>query len=170
VEAEVLAEDVLTRAGVEQADGLAAVTNSDPVNAVVGHVARSVYHVPNVAVRNYDPRWRPLFESFGLPFVSSTAWGAERLEDLLTERGVRTVLMAGNGEVEVQEFAVPPAWAGRPLEEVLPRAGCTPVALTRAGTARLPAVSSLLEAGDVLHLSLTREGVEALRRSLEGRS
>jgi len=164
----VLAEDVLERAGVGQADGLAAVTNSDSVNAVVGHVARSVYKVPNVAVRNYDPRWRPLFESFGLQVVSSTAWGAQRLEDLLCQRGARTVLTAGNGEVEVQEFAVPTAWAGRPLREVLPSVGCTPVALTRGGKAMLPEPFSRLEAGDIVHLSLTLEAVEALRERLAG--
>ena len=58
IEAEVLTEDVLQRRGHRAGDGLAAVTNSDPVNAVVGHVARTVYDVPNVVVRNYDPRWR----------------------------------------------------------------------------------------------------------------
>jgi trk system potassium uptake protein TrkA len=83
IEAEVLSENVLKNAGIEQASGLAAVTNSDPVNAVVGHVARTVYGVPNVVVRNYDPRWQPMFESFGLDVVSSTAWGASRIEELL---------------------------------------------------------------------------------------
>ena len=74
---------MLHRAGIEQADGLAAVTSSDSVNAVVGHVARTVYRVPNVVTRNYDPRWRPLHEAFGLQMVSSATWGAQRLEELL---------------------------------------------------------------------------------------
>jgi trk system potassium uptake protein TrkA len=85
IEAEVLSENVLKNAGAPQADGLAAVTNIDTVNAVVGHVARSVYGVPNVVVRNYDPRWKPLHEAFGLASVSSTAWGAERIEELLQQ-------------------------------------------------------------------------------------
>jgi hypothetical protein len=46
-------------------------------------VARTVYNVANVVVRNYDPRWRPLHEAFGLQMVSSTAWGAQRIEELL---------------------------------------------------------------------------------------
>ena len=167
VEGEVLAEDVLKRTGIEEADGLAAVTNSDPVNAVVGHVARSVYNVPNVVVRNYDPRWRPLLESFRLQVVSSTAWGAQRIEELLYQRGARTVLTAGNGEVEVQELAVPQAWVGRALAEVLPASGCLPVALTRGGKAMLPEAGVLLEAGDVVHIGVTLEGIEALRKLLD---
>ncbi|MBU0494614.1 MAG: TrkA family potassium uptake protein [Chloroflexi bacterium] len=85
VEGEVLNQDVLRRAGIEQADGLAAVTSLDPVNAVVAHVARTVYHVPTVVVRNYNPRWRVIHEAFGLPVISSTSWGAQRIEELLTQ-------------------------------------------------------------------------------------
>jgi len=167
IEAEVLAEDTLKRAGIEEADGLAAVTNSDSVNAVVGHVARTVYHVRNVVVRNYDPRWRPLFEAFGLQIVSSTAWGAQRIEELLYQSGGRTVLSTGNGEVEVQELSVPGAWVGRTLAAVLPRSGCLPVSLTRGGKAMLPDAALLLEADDVLHLSVTLAGIEALRLGRE---
>jgi len=45
-----------------------------------------VYHVPNVVVRNYDPRWQPLHEAFGLQVVSSASWGAQRMEELLDLR------------------------------------------------------------------------------------
>jgi trk system potassium uptake protein len=164
IEAEVLGEDVLKRAGIEEADGLAAVTNSDPVNAVVGHVARVIYQVPRVVVRNYDPRFRPLFESFGLEVVSSTAWGAERIEDLLCGGKARTVLTAGHGEVRIQELVVPPAWVGKSIGEALPAQGCVAVALTRGGKGMLPALAARLEAGDVLHVSVTTEGAEALLR------
>ena len=39
LEGEGLAESVLERAGIREADGLAAVTNSDTLNAVVAHTA-----------------------------------------------------------------------------------------------------------------------------------
>ena len=159
---EVLAEDVLRRAGIEQADGLAAVTNSDSVNAVVGHVAKHVFHVKTVVVRNYDPRYRSLHEALGLESVGSTAWGAQRTEEILTRVGGHSVFAAGNGEVEVYEVVVPPAWSGRSLRELLP-AACLPAALTRGGQASLPAPDMVLQAGDVVHVSATFEGVQALR-------
>jgi len=105
IEAEAMAEGVLKRAGVEQADALASVTNSDAVNAVVAHVARTVYKVQSVVSRNYDPRWRPLHEAMGLRTVSSTAWGAQRVEELLESRRMRPVFSAGNGEVELYDMA-----------------------------------------------------------------
>jgi trk/ktr system potassium uptake protein len=164
IEAEVLSEDVLRRTGVEEADGLAAVTNSDSVNAVAGHLARAVYNVPNVVVRNYDPRWRELHEAFGLQVVSSTAWGAQRIEELLSQPVGRAVFSAGNGEVEVFEFAIPEAWAGRSLEDLAPPGGeCLPVSVTRAGQARMPRPGMRFEKGDVVHVSATLPGMEELR-------
>jgi len=40
VEGEVLSLDTLTRAGVATSDGVAVVTNSDTLNAVIGHAIR----------------------------------------------------------------------------------------------------------------------------------
>src|SRR5512134_2151768 len=54
IEGEVLSRNVLVNAGVSQTDAFAVLTNSDALNAVVGHIARTIYHVPNVVVRNYD--------------------------------------------------------------------------------------------------------------------
>jgi trk system potassium uptake protein TrkA len=168
LEGGVLSQDVLRRAGIAQAGGLAAVTNSDSTNAVVAHVACAVYHVSNVVVRNYDPRRRPLHEAFGSQVVSSASWGARRMEELLAETDMRAVFSAGNGEVEVYEMVVPAAWQGRTLQELLPACDCMATALTRAGQATLPTRDTCLEAGDLLLLSATREGVQALREQMSG--
>jgi trk system potassium uptake protein TrkA len=168
IEAEAMAEGVLERAGIAQAQGLASVTNSDAVNAVVAHVARTVYRVPNVVSRNYDPRWRPLHEAMGLQMVSSTAWGAQRLEELLESWRMRPVLSAGNGEVEVYELAVPESWHGRTLAELASGVACALVSLTRGGRASLPAADARLEAGDLLQLSASLEGATTLRTRLFG--
>jgi trk system potassium uptake protein TrkA len=168
LEGGVLSQDVLRRAGIAQADGLAAATNSDSTNAVVAHVACAVYHVSNVVVRNYDPRRRPLHEAFGSQVVSSASWGARRMEELLAETDMRAVFSAGNGEVEVYEMVVPAGWQGRTLQDLLPAYDCLVTALTRAGQATLPARDACLEAGDLLLVSATREGIQALRERLSG--
>jgi len=168
IEAEALAQGVLERAGVGQAQALASVTNSDAVNAAVAHVARTVYGVPNVVARNYDPRWRVLHEAMGLQSVSSTAWGAQRIEELLERPGLRAVFSAGNGEVELYEVPVPPAWAGRTLGELLAGLPCSAVSFTRGGRASLPGTGQRIAAGDIVHVTATLEGADALTRRLGG--
>ncbi len=168
IEAEAMAEGVLQRAGVEDADALAAVTNSDAVNAVVAHVARTVYGVQSVVSRNYDPRWRPLHEAMGLRMVSSTAWGAQRLEELLESRRMRPVFSAGNGEIELYELDVPASWDARPLSSLLEGVSCTVMSLTRGGRASAPRADEELRTGDLLHVGASLEAATTLRGRLYG--
>ncbi|KAF0108675.1 MAG: Trk system potassium uptake protein trkA (K(+)-uptake protein trkA) [Anaerolineaceae bacterium] len=171
VEGEALSKEVLERAGAEKADGLAAVANSDTLNAVVAHIARTIYKIPNVVVRNYDPNLRGVLEAFGFQIVSSSAWGAQRTEELLGSASTRAVFSPGNGEVEVYEMIVPENWAGRKLGELLGGMGdaCLPVALTRAGRSSLPTPETALETGDMLAVSTTAQGIACLRNALAGK-
>jgi trk system potassium uptake protein TrkA len=168
LEGEGLAESVLERAGIREADGLAAVTNSDTLNAVVAHVAREFYDVPTIVARNYDPNLRPVIEAFGFQTVGSTYWGAQRVEELLMNPSHRVVYSPGNGEVEVYEITIPENWNGRTLGELLDpiEQQCQPVALARAGRAFLPEPGTQLQAGDLLNVSCTFEGIGALTARL----
>ncbi len=74
----------LMRADIENADALAAVTSSDNVNAIVARVARDIFHVKRVVARVYSPRRLPIYEKLNLQTVSSSSWGAHRIEQMLT--------------------------------------------------------------------------------------
>jgi trk system potassium uptake protein len=166
IEGEALNQTVLRRAGIEYADGLAAVTNSDSLNAVVAHIARTVYKIPNIVVRNFDPNYRSLHEEFNLQVISSSSWGAQRIEELLYYSDLRTVFSAGNGEVEIYEFTIPETWSGKPLQDLLPAEGCIPIALTRAGQAILIDGEFIIEENDIVLVSATFEGINSVRTRL----
>jgi trk system potassium uptake protein TrkA len=168
-EGDALAADTLERAGVEKADGVAIVTNSDTMNAVIGHAVRVHYpNVKRIIVRNYDPAMRDMLEAFGLQIVSSTAWGAERVQELLIDATFRAVFSAGNGEVEVYEMLIPPRWEGYTLSELMSACeACIPVALTHAGRAEMPSPDIELKAGDILTVSTTLNGVKRLQARLQ---
>jgi trk system potassium uptake protein TrkA len=153
IEGSVLSEEVLRRAEISRADGLAAATNSDTVNAVVGHAARSVFGIRNVVVRNFDPRLLPLHQSFRHRVVSSTVWGAERIETLLHHPEEQSLLSLGAEEIEVFELRVSGDWAGRTVRELLSGLEAVPVTLTRAGIAELARPESGLAVGDLLKVA-----------------
>lgn len=163
-EGDAVNRDVLHRAGVERADAVAVVTDSDVLNGVVGHLAHNFFKVPNVVVRNHDPRYRPILEAYGLQMISALSWGAQRIEEMLYDANLRTVFSAGNGEVEIYEISIPAAWDDKTVADVLSTGACTPVSVTRAGRAILPAPNMVLKTGDVLHVSATFEGADALRK------
>lgn len=167
IEGDVLAEQMLERAGIAEADGVATVTNSDTLNAVVGHMAHALYEVPIVIARNYDPTMLPVLKAFGLNVVSSTSWGAKRIQEMLLDPAFRTVFSAGNGEVELYEMLIPPAWDGKLVGDLLrDNQDCLPVALTRAGRALLPNTETILQTRDVLNVSATFAGIQEVRSRL----
>ncbi len=166
IEGDALNQEVLIRAGIEKADALVAVTNCDPLNAVVANIAQSVFHVQHVVVRNYDPHWRELHEMFGLQVISSTAWGAQRIEEMIENENVRTVFSAGNGEVEVYEFDVLDTWDGQPLRNLITSEESTLVSLTRAGKAIIPTLDTEVKSGDVVLFGATMDGVYSVRDHL----
>jgi trk system potassium uptake protein TrkA len=167
VEGDGLAQDVLHRAGIAEAEALAAMTNSDSLNAVVAYVASTVYGVSRVVVRNYDARWQSLQEAFGLPVVSSTLWGTRYVKALLQDTGLRLLYSLGHGEVNLYELVMPESGQGRSIAELCPTRQCQVVSLTRAGQTLLPAADLRFVAGDIVYLSATVEGAAALQAGLE---
>jgi trk/ktr system potassium uptake protein len=161
--------DVLTRAGIEQAEGFAALTASDNINIVAGRIAKDIYQVPNVVVRAYTPHRVTIYERFGLQTVASSSWGARRFESLLVSPLCATRLSLGNGDVEIVEVRVPARWAGQKLGELalsplsLP---ALPVAVTRGGRAQLAESDYVLQIGDLIHLAVRREHMARMNEAL----
>jgi trk system potassium uptake protein TrkA len=155
--------DALQRAGIENAQALAAVTDSDNVNVIVARVAREIFHVERVVARVYNPRRLPMYEKLNLQTVSSSSWGAHRIEQLLIHPGMQSLSSAGNGEVQIYEMTVPGEWSGRRLSELVPADSAIPVALARGGRGLLPAADFLLQSQDVLQVSATDQGLKILR-------
>ncbi len=166
VQGDALARGTLESAGIAAADGLAAVTASDAVNAVVAHVARAVFGVKRVVVRSYAPRRESIHEAFGHQTVSSTMWGAQRLEELLEEPGGESEASFGGGEVRVWRIEVPPGLAEVPRE--LRGAGWSVVAVTRDGSTSVPGADWLVRPGDLLLVAAAPDALARARRALLG--
>ncbi len=164
---DVLTQDVLLRAGIENAQALAAVTPSDAVNTVLGHVARVVFKVPHVVVRNFDPRKRVVHEAFSLEVISPSTMGAHCIEEALAGSRLRKVCPLGTEAVGLYQLTVPKAWHGRLLGELLTSTQGTMISVTRAGRLFPLKPDGALQEGDVLHLSATKEGAVNLDAQLK---
>jgi len=143
----------------------AAVTDSDAVNAVVGHIAHSIYHIQYVVVRNNDPAWRPFQEAFGVQIVSSEGWGVQRIEELMYPTATPIVF---SGQWRSRDLRMCNARCRGRLPSARHTA-CTGCSSCLGDPIRIGAVTfpeMVLEGGDVLHVSATLEGIEALRTRL----
>ena len=64
--------EVLLEAGIEQADGFAAVSSGDNSNILAARVVREKYDVENVMARIYDPGRAEVYERLGIPTEAAT--------------------------------------------------------------------------------------------------
>jgi trk system potassium uptake protein TrkA len=74
---------VLRRARIDEADCLLAVTRHDNVNLMVAQVARTIYHVPKVIARVFDPSREQVYRHFEIETLSPTKLTADAFLDAL---------------------------------------------------------------------------------------
>ncbi len=158
--------EALLKAGIERADGLAAVTASDEVNAVAARLARQVFHVPKVVARIYDPRKAEIYQRLGLQNISPVTWGINRVIDLLCYSRMETVTSLGSGEVDIVEAEVPHLLVGRTVNELTVIGEIHVVAISRHGKTFLPTLGTEFHKGDLVHLALLAASADRLKALL----
>ena len=79
-------EDVLIRAGIQEADAFAAVTNGDNRNIMASQIAREIFKVKRVVCRIYDPMREETYHEMGMETYCPTKLGAQLLFDTILEK------------------------------------------------------------------------------------
>jgi trk system potassium uptake protein TrkA len=146
--------EVLLRAGIEEADAFAATSSSDNANMVAARIAHNVFHVPKVVARLYDPRRAEIYRRLGLVTISSTAWGAARIREVLVHGGLDSVFALGGGEVVLLDVELPPHLVGRTVQHLTVPGEVTVAAIVRNDRAFLPTLGTALRDGDRLQLAV----------------
>ncbi len=68
---------ILKEARLDKADCLFATTTSDNINLMVAQVARTVFEIPRVVARVFDPNREAIYASFGIETISPTKLSAD---------------------------------------------------------------------------------------------
>lgn len=157
--------DVLLRAGIERADGLAAVTASDEANVVAARIARQVFRVPRVVARLYDPRKAEIYLRLGLQTISTTSWGVHRIAELLLYSHLDAVMSLGS-DVDLVELDLPPRLVGRTAGDLTIDGAVHVVAISRGGRSFLPSRVTTFQADDRVHLAVVTTAADRLRALL----
>ena len=97
-------EDVLMKAGIDECDFLAAVTQSDNVNLMVVEIARRLYDVPHAVARLYNTGYERAYLQLGIDYVCGTALVAEEIFSKISSGlGDHITTL---GDCEVVQFAL----------------------------------------------------------------
>lgn len=104
-------EDTLVKAGIEDCDVVAAVTQSDNANLMVTEVASRLYGVPHVISRLYNHAHERAYMQLGIDYVCGTTLVAEEVfSKALSGHGSHLDTF---GDYEVLRFSIDLSWTER---------------------------------------------------------
>ncbi len=158
--------EVLLQAGIERADGLAAVTETDETNAVIARLAHNIFRVPRVVARLYDPRKAEIYRRLGVQTIAPIAWGVERLAEILTYSGLGEARTLGTGGVDLVEIEVPPSVVGHPVRDLTVPGEVHVIAISRGSQTFIPTLGTVFVDGDQIHLTVAAGATDHLRELL----
>jgi trk system potassium uptake protein TrkA len=160
-------QDVLREAGIERADGLAAVTSSDEANFVAARIAKQIFRVPKVVARLYDPGQAEIYSRLGLQTVAPVHWGTQRIADLLLLSGLETTCNIGAGGVDLVALEATYLLVGRTVASLSMPGEFQVVAVTRGGKTFLPTRGTVFQEGDLIHLVVLASSANRLDQLLK---
>ena len=76
-------EDVMRRAGIENADVLIAVTQGDNRNIMAAQIAQHIFHIPKVVARIYDPVRADRYRQMGITTLCTTTIASGLMRDFI---------------------------------------------------------------------------------------
>jgi len=146
--------DTLLEAGIETADAFAAVSNGDNSNILAARVARETYGVDNVVARIYDPGRAEIYQRLGIPTVATVIWATDQILRRLVPEGSRSEWRDASGAVQLCEMHPHKNWFGMAITELEAATGARVAFITRLGEGLIPDGHSVLQEGDLLHVTV----------------
>ena len=169
--------DILLQAGIDDADMLIAVTNSDEVNMVACQVAWTLHHTPTKIARIRSPHYLShpeLFKGNALPIdvlISPEEIVTDYISNIIEYPGALQVLEFAAGKVVLVGLR---AYYGGPLvghqladlRNHMPNIDTRVAAIYRRGRAIIPTGQTVIEAGDEVFFIAARQHIMNVMKEL----
>ncbi|GAA0955251.1 TrkA family potassium uptake protein [Kribbella koreensis] len=158
--------EVLTEAGIEDAEAFAAVSNGDNSNILAARVARENFGVGNVVARIYDPGRAEVYQRLGIPTVGTVKWTVDQMIRRLLPSGSEPEWRDPSGTVRLAEVYVSPGWVGRLASDIEKATGAKVAFLTRLGEGFMPKADTVIQEGDLVHVVMLEKDAAAIESQL----
>ena len=146
--------NVLIEAGVETAEGFIAASSSDNANIVAARIARNIFRVPRVVARLYDPVRAEVYQRLGLTTISSTAWGAERIVEVVTHADLDVLHIFRDGGTTMVRVEAPARLNGHRVAQMNIPGEVSVTAITRNDRTFIPVSGTEFQEGDIIYLAV----------------
>jgi trk system potassium uptake protein TrkA len=158
--------NVLIEAGIEKAEAFVTASSSDNANIVAARIARNIFRVPRVVARLYDPVRAEVYQRLGLTTISSTAWGAARIVEVVTHADLDVIQVFRDGGTSLVRVEVPAQLNSRQVMQMNIPGEVLVVAITRNDQTFIPVSGTEFQEGDIIYLSVIPSAMARLEELL----
>lgn len=158
--------NVLIEAGIETAEGFVSASASDNANIVAARIARNIFRVPRVVARLYDPVRAEVYQRLGLTTISSTAWGAERIVEVVTHEDLDVLHIFRDGGTTMVRVELPAHLSGYHISQMNIPGEVTVTAITRNDHTFIPVSGTEFQEGDFIYLTVIPSAMVRLEELL----
>ena len=109
--------EILKKAGIENCDALAAVTQDDNVNIMVSQIAKEFFHTSLVLTRTTDPQRGEVFSEFGLHTICPTNLTVSAVCSALTDTTKKNINI-GSHTISFVQMDIPKQFVDLKVSEV----------------------------------------------------
>ena len=153
-------QEVLAKAGIEDADAFAAVSSGDNSNIIAARVARETFGIQQVVARIYDPGRAEVYQRLGITTVATVKWTADQILRRIQPAGAEPDFRDPSGTVRLDQVLVTEAWIGQRTVRFQDQSGSRIAWIDRLGEGMLPTRESVIQEGDLLHLVMREENAD----------
>jgi trk system potassium uptake protein TrkA len=146
--------NVLIEAGIETVEGFVASSSSDNANIVAARIARNIFRVPRVVARLYDPVRAEIYQRLGLTTISSTAWGAERIVEVVTHADLDVLHVFQDGGTTMVRVEAPARLNGHRVAQMNIPGEVSVTAISRNDHTFIPVSGTEFQEGDIIYLAV----------------
>jgi trk system potassium uptake protein TrkA len=153
---------VLEEAGIKEADAFIAVSSGDNSNIVSARVAREQYGVEHVIARIYDPLRAEIYERLNIPTVAMVRWATKHILVMLSHAREEIKETLGGGALFRMRIQVPSHLVGQATSSLCSEGRVLVAGVDRGGETFIPNGSSTFQDGDIAHVIVDRDALDAL--------
>ncbi len=158
--------DILRDAGIEKCDGIAAVTNDDNVNIVVGQIAKKMFDINKCIIRIVDPEKNEIYRRLGYDVISGQQLVAAIIRDKLIEKGTSTYVVE-SGEISFLEFIIDENKSGKKVSDLNVSGEFRIIVIIKQDGPIIPDDGYVLKEGDVVIGIVKMKDILKIKRILE---
>lgn len=129
--------DILKQAGIETADILCAVTQTDNINIMVAQIATDVFAVPKVLTRVFNPANTDVFAAFGLDTICSTELTVQAFLRKISDEKNELSCRVYDNQIMFTQVSVQEDIIGEEIRELQADSGKLIIGILRSGKLHL---------------------------------